>query len=362
MRVGEPVHAIKFMIKIGDEHLRETTGVLERSVLPALKSSAFGEVLVLARRRQLEKLDSDGPGIKESRILRRLDEEAPPHEAAHEYVLRRLPSQLGGDVPTGFAHAMMLHNLKTKSPAEYQRRREARLAEQRRLSEKLLAEENRLRVAGYQLDCYAIYRSEADMKADTLDLENKKMAVPHSAAFLAEEIDHLLFVKLTGIHHTVVHRALPRERTGSLFAAQTQAPILQSRTEEAEMKIRRPLISVPSSRDGFVGVLALRSRGEGFSGDSAWVPLSLPEHRGDPPRPHYPAGRTFDAIAKVPYEVVTLWRTEADLLAGMEQLDSSVPEALGNSCSSHVERKHELSDPFRERILHTESSELILRA
>ncbi len=356
------MHAIKFMIKFGKDHLREAIAVLTDPVIPALKSSGFSEVLVLARRRQLEKLNPNGPGIKESRILRRLAEEAPPHEAAHEYVLRRLPSQLGGDVPTGFAHAMLLHNLKTKSPAEYQRRRAARLAEQRRLSEKLLAEENRLRVAGYQLDCYAIYGSEADLKADTLDLENRKMAVPHSAAFLAEEIDHLLFVKLTGIYHTVVHRALPRERTGSLFAAQTQAPILQSRTEEAGMRIRRALIPTLSSRPGFVGALALGSRGEGFSGDSTWTPLSLPEHRGDAPRPYYPAGRTLDAIATVPYEVVTLWWTEADLLAGMEQVDRSIPEALGDSLSRRIERKHELSSPFQERDLYTERGELVLRA
>lgn len=363
MRVGESVHAVKFMVKIREEHFQEAVTVLTDLVIPVLKSSGFREVLILVRRRRLEKLDPNGPGNAGSRVLRRLAEASPPHEADLDYARRELPSLLGGDMPTGFAHGIMLHQLKTKDPAEYRRRREGRIAEQRRLTEQLLSEENWSRVAGYQLDCYAIYGSEADMKADTLDLENRKIIVPHSAAFVAGEIDHLLFVKLTGIQHTVVHRVLPGGRTGALFAAQTQVPVVQRRTEEAWMRMQRSLIPGLSSREGFAGALVLRSRGEGFSGDSAWAPRSLPEHRGDPPRPYDKGGRSLGDHATVPHEAVTLWETEAALLAGVEHMEGSVPKALGDSLPSRLAGMDDFSSPFMaETGAHTERGELVLWA
>ncbi len=76
----------------------------------------------------------------------------------------------------------------------------------------------------------------------------------------------------------------------------------------------------------------------------------------------YPAGCTLDAIATVPCELVTLWRTKADLLAGLERVDRSIPEALQGTLSSRAAQRHDLSGPLKEKDLHTERGEFVLRA
>ncbi len=78
MRVGEPVHAVKFMVKVREEHAEDANGVLRDCVVPVFGRSGFGEVLIVARRRQLDKLDPEGPGVVESPVLKRLLENAPP--------------------------------------------------------------------------------------------------------------------------------------------------------------------------------------------------------------------------------------------------------------------------------------------
>lgn len=132
MRVGEPVHVVKFIAKVEEERVEDMVPLFQSSIAPVLRRSCFGEVLLLARRRELEKLDPEGPGIAGSQTLRSLVREARPHEAGLEQVLRRLESRPGGHILGGFAYAMRLHNMKEKNPAEYRRLRESHLAETRR--------------------------------------------------------------------------------------------------------------------------------------------------------------------------------------------------------------------------------------
>lgn len=311
MRVGEPVHAVKFMVKVRQEHMEEAVGILQNSVAPALKKSGFREVLVITRHRQLEKLDPEGPGVVGSPTLARLLENAPSDAPGYARDLRALHQGLVRGV-NSFAHAMAQHHKKKRRPEEYEA-----------LRRELYAEENRLRVAGYQLDCYALYKSEADLKADTLNLEGKKMFVPDSARFLAEQLEGLLFLRLEGFHQTVVQRALPGPPPvgEGLHVAQALAPVL--------LRCVRELTSWP----GFAGCVVLRCRPQGFSGNFGWSPSGLRQHRGDEPDPDHGGLRELPTDlhqVSSPYELVMLWLTETDALAGVERLAGSAPEALGD--------------------------------
>jgi hypothetical protein len=335
MRVGEPVHAIKFVMKVGEEHLQEAISTLRTSVAPVLKESGFREVLVLARSRELEKIDPEGPGITDSTVLRDLIRNARPHEAGWEQILQKLRSRPGGHRPSGVGNAYQLRNMAKNNPAAYGRLHENRLAEDRRLGEKLLDERNTLRVAGRQLDCYALYGSEADMKDDTLDLENRRMSVPHSANLLAGELEGVLFLGMTGIFHTIVHRLSLEEvsrnqRSAPLLVAQTRIAVLPEYLVEAESRLRASLLPRLASPIGAIGALALKSRREGFSGGRGWSPQSLSEHGGEPP----PDIALQPRWAPIPHEIVTFWRTESDLLAGVEWLAEHVPEMLGDLLGS----------------------------
>ncbi|MDP9488166.1 MAG: hypothetical protein M3Q49_20655 [Actinomycetota bacterium] len=335
MRVGEPIHAIKFVMKVGEEHLQEAISTLQTSVAPVLKESGFREVLVLARRRELEKIDPDGPGIADSSVLRDLVRNARPHEAGREQILRKLTSRPGGHRPGSVGGAYQLRNMAKNNPAAYDRLLANRLAEERRLVEKLLDERNMLRVVGRELDCYALYGSEADLKDDTLDLENRRMGVPHSASLLAGELEGVLFLGMTGVFHTIVHRLsleeVSRNHRGSpLLVAQTRMAVLPEHLREAESRIRASLLPRLASPIGAVGALALRSRREGFSGGRVWYPQSLFEHDGGPP----PGTALQPRWAPIPHEIVTFWRTEPDLIAGVEWLAEHVPEMLGDLLGS----------------------------
>ncbi len=240
----------------------------------------------------------------------------------------------------------MLRNTAKNHPAEYGRLREDRLAEDRRLGEKLLEEQNMLRAAGRQLDCYALYGSEADMKDDTLDLDNRRMSVPHSANFLARELEVLLFLGMTGIFRTVVHRLFLEEvvrnhRSSPLFVAQIRTAVLPEHLEEAESRLRASLLPRLASPVGAVGALARRSRREGFSGGLGWTPQSPSEHGGGPP----PDIALPPLRAPIPHEIVTFRRTESDLLAGVEWLAERVPETLGDLLGSRsLPAGHTLSE------------------
>lgn len=335
MRVGEPVHAVKFIAKVREEHLEEAISTFRTSVAPVLKESGFREVLVIAHRQEFEKIDPEGLGIADSPVLRGLVRNARPHEAGRDQILEKLRSRPGGHRPSGLAHSYMLHHKKRNHPAQYQELRESRLAEDQRLSEKLFDEENMLRVVGYQLDCYALYGSEADMKYDTLDLDNKRMNVPHSGSFLAGELEGLLFLGMTGIYHTVIHRlfleeVLRNQRSAPLFVAQTRISVLPEHVEETESRLCDSLLPRLASPVGAVGALALKSRREGFSGGLGWTPLSVSEHGGGPP----PDTALQPREAPTAHEILTFWPSESDLLAGVEWLAEHVPEGLGDLLGS----------------------------
>lgn len=348
MRVGEPEYAIKFMAKIPERDLDEAASILRESVAPAMRSSGFSELIVVARRREFARLDPEAPGIASSNILGRLAAEAPPHESVLGYARRKLPARLGKDVPTGYAHAMVLHNKKKRNPALYEKLRRERLAEQERLEGILLAGENWQQVAGVQLDCYAIYGSEADLKADTLDLENRKVNVPYSARLLSREFDHLLLAKLTGIYHTVVHRAL-REPSGGMFAMQTRLAVDSARVAETTERITSLLMPAPDARAGSAGALVLESRREGFSAGSPWSPTSLAEHGSDPCEVHTGTRHTQFRDEPIFYEVITVWKTETDLLERVDQLSSLGPAGESPADNFSIESP-----------LHTEYGALLL--
>jgi hypothetical protein len=318
------------MLKVSEEHLEEAMSVLQDSVVPVLRESGFGEILVLARRRQLEKLDPQGLGVVDSPVLRRLLERAPPDDPGYASDLRELHRNLTGGI-SGVPHAMSHHNKKERRPEEYEAMRR-----------ELYAEENRLRVAGYQLDCYALYKGEADLKADTLDLEGKKMLVPHSARFLAEELDGLLFLRLQGYYQTVIQRALPGSPPvgEGLYATVALIPVLLRGAGDAGERIRR-FIGGLASRPGFAGSLVLRSRPAGFSGGFGWSPIGLKQHRGDEPDPDdETVSRKPLALHELSYacELLTLWLTEDNALAGAGLLAGSVSESLGDALPSEEER------------------------
>ncbi len=88
MKSEDPEYAVKFMMKVREEHLDEAQDVLRGSVEPSFREMGLGELLVLARRRQLEKLDPEGPGVVDSPILKRLLENAPPDEPGYANDLR----------------------------------------------------------------------------------------------------------------------------------------------------------------------------------------------------------------------------------------------------------------------------------
>ncbi len=323
MRVGEPVHAIKFMIKVREEHVEEAVGVLRDSVMPVFGRSEVDEVLVVARRRKFDKLDPEGPGVVDSPVLKRLLESTPSDDPLYVSDLRSLHRDLAGGIhsPT---HALSHHHKKKRRPAEYEA-----------LRRELYSEENRLRGAGYQLDCYALYGSEEDLNADTLDSRGKKkMLVPHSARFLTEQLDGLLFLCLEGFHQTVVGREFPEPpRAGrGLHVAQALVPVLLHGVGDAGARIRS-LLSGVASQPGFAGSLVLRSRLDGFSGNLGWSPHGLRQHRGDEPEPDGWGDRRPTNLCEisVPYELVTLWSSGTDARAGGEYLAGSVLEALAGA-------------------------------
>ncbi|MDP9477984.1 MAG: hypothetical protein M3R38_20265 [Actinomycetota bacterium] len=315
MRVGESVHAIKFMVKVKEEHVEEAVGVLRDSGMPVFGRSEVDEVLVVARRRQFDKLDPEGPEVVDSPVFKRLLESTPPDDPHYVSDLRSLHRDLAGGVhsPT---HAMSHHFKKLKRPAEYE------------------ALSREPKVAGYQLDCYALYKSEEDLKADTLDSRGKKMLVPHSARLLTERLDGLLFLRLEGFHQTVVGWEIPEPpRAGrGLHAAQVLVPVLLHGVGDAGARIRS-LLSGVASQPGFAGSLVLRSRPDGFSGSLGWSPHGLRQHRGDEPEPDGWGDKRPTNLREisVPYELVTLWSSGADAWVGVERLARSVSEALAGA-------------------------------
>ena len=120
MRVGEPDHSVKFMAKVREEHVEEAVGVLRDCVVPVFIRSGFDEVPVVARRRQLDKLDPEGPGVVDSPVLKRLLESTPPDDPRYVNDLRSLHRDLAGGVHSA-THAMSHHHKKKGGPQSTRR-------------------------------------------------------------------------------------------------------------------------------------------------------------------------------------------------------------------------------------------------
>lgn len=326
MTQDEPRYAVKFMARVDEERAEEAANVLRESVTPILREWGFREVLTISR----------GLKVVESRVLRRLLEDAPA-ESGYARRIRDLHETLVMGGPKSYAHSMLYHRDKQRYAEEHGLIREA-----------LESEDNWVTLPIRQFDCFALYDTEVDMKADALGRSSMAEGRQHSGDLAAGELSDLLISPLRGTRHTVLHRS-PRshEALYSAYAAQTQVSVFPHR-KEARAWIRERLLPALAVQSGYLGALALRSLNMGFVAGRGTVPRGLAEHRGEGrKRPGKTAGSPC-----VPCECLTLWETEADLSAGVAMLVESLPGTLGgNLASAFIEG---------EGFVHTERGELLL--
>jgi len=319
VRAGEPVYALKIMLGVRNEHLGEAAAILRGRVGPVLRESGFARVIALARPAELSKLDPESAHVRDSPALGHLLEDTRAGGPRYAKDVRAMHGIMASGGPSCMVEAYALHHKRRRYPDAYEA-----------LRREHLAEENQLRVAGRWLDLYAVYVSEADMKADTLGTSNRKKNVPYSAEFAVGRLGHLLFLKPRGIACTVIERA-PRERLGParapVWAARTALYFLFRDPDLREQRTR-PLIPDLGVMRGFEGAFALESRGKGFDGALGWGPggIGPPEtpDRTDPEG--HPdaeeAERRYRAGAR--HELVSLWETEKDARLGGEWIAMSL--------------------------------------
>lgn len=340
MKSEDPEHAIKFMIKVREEDLEEAMDVLRGSVVPSLREIGLRKLLVLAWRRQLEKLEPHGSDIMRSPVLKRLLENAPPDDPGYARDLQRMHLVLSQGGPENLDSAYAYHRLKKKYPAEYEM-----------LREEHFDDANQLKVTGCQIDCYGLWKTENHRKADMVDMnstaysgwfteftevfdmKHTRMNRPHSAEIIAGKLGHLLFLDLSGTYYTVVSRApWPKDGKIGTHALQTRIPILLRGLEDAEDDLQSALIPVLDGQEGFEGALVLRSRRKGFIGELGWSPSGSSEHSGE--LSSVPKNNTTEGLseslrkATVEHECVSLWETEAAMKAGGEYLAEFVLRTL----------------------------------
>ncbi len=232
---------------------------------------------------------------------------------------------------------MLHHRGKETYPEEYALIREA-----------LGSEDNWATIPIKQFDCYALYDTELDMRADTLGRGDLAEGRPHSGDLVAGEIEDLLVSPLRGTRHTVLYRPpLPDEAIFLAYAAQTQVSALLHRAE-TKAWIQEQLLPALTAQRGYLGALVLRSMNTGFVAGRGLVPRGLGEHRGEDCRPD----REAVANSTVLCECVTLWETEASLEAGVGRITGSLPGMP----------EGELASDFIERFVHTERGEFVSRA
>ncbi len=326
MTRGEHRYAVKFMARVDEERAEEAAAVLRESVTPILGEWGLGEMLIVSRRLE----------VVESRVLRRLLEDAPA-ESGYARRIRDLHETLVMGGPKSYAHSMLHHRNKTAYPEEHGLIREA-----------LDSEDNWATLPIRQFDCFALYETEVDMKADTLGRSSMAEGRQHSGDLVAGELSDLLVSPLRGTRQTVLHRS-PRlhEALSPAYVAQTQVSVFPHR-KETRAWIGGRLLPALAGQSGYLGALVLRSMNMGFVAGRGTVPRGLSEHRGEGrERPGKTAGSPC-----VPCECLSLWETEADLSAGVAMLVESLPGTLGGN----------LASDFIERFVHTERGELILRA
>ena len=333
MPTEDPRYAVKFMVRIDEVRAEEAATVLRESVAPSLREWGFREVLTLSR----------GLEVSESRILRRLLEDE-PIESGYARHIRDLHETLVVGGPRSYVHSMLHHRGKVTYPEEYAL-----------ISEALGSEDNWATIPIKQFDCYALYDTEVDMRADTLGRGDLAEGRPHSGDLIAGEIGDLLVSPLRGTRHTVLYCSplpedcspLPEEAISQVYAAQTQVSALLHR-KEARAWLQEQLLPALTAQRGYLGVLVLRSMNTGFVAGRGTVPRGFEEHRGEDRGPD----RKAAANSTVPCECVTLWETEADLEAGVGRIAGSLPGMP----------EGELASDFIERFVHTERGEFVSRA
>ena len=319
VRAGEPGYALKIILEVREEHFGEAARTLRDQVAPVLRESGLAEVFALARPAGLSKLDPESAHIRDSPVLGRLLRDVQFRGPGHAKSLRAMHRIVASGGPSGVVEAYALHHKKRRYPDAYEA-----------LRREHFAEENQLRAAGRRLDLYAVYASEADMKADTLDTRNRKKNVPYSAEFVVGRLRHLLFVRPRGIACTVIERA-PRERPGPAkapaWAACTPLFFL-FRDPDAREQRARPLIPDLGVMRGFGGALVLESRREGFDGALGWTPdgMGSPEAPGGADREGHPDAEERERLyrAGARHELVSLWETEEDARLGGEWMAMSL--------------------------------------
>ena len=124
MKSYDPGHAIKLIIRVKEEDVDEAKDILRESLVSSLKDMGQDELLILTRRRQLEKIEPQGPGVMRSPVLERLLESASPEDPGYVRDLRRMHRVLSQGGPENLDSAYAYHRLKKKYPAEYEMLRE----------------------------------------------------------------------------------------------------------------------------------------------------------------------------------------------------------------------------------------------
>lgn len=340
MKPEEPKHAVKFMIRVREEDFDEAKDILRGSVVPALRDMGLGELLVLTRRRQLEKLEPPAPDVMRSPVLKRLLKSAPPDEPGYARDLQRMHLVLSQGGPENLDSAYTYHRLKRKHPAEYEM-----------LREEHFDDANQLKVAGCQIDCYGLWKTEVRRKADmsdmnstvhegwftefthVFDMKYTKMNRPHSAEIVARKLGPLLFLDLAGIYYTIVSRvSWPKDGSSGAHVLQTRIPILLSGLQDAENDVQSTLLPILDGQEGFKGALVLRSQRKGFIGELGWSPSGSSEHSGDFSivRKSSTTEDLSESVRKatVEHECVSLWETEPAMKAGGKHLAEFVLRTL----------------------------------
>lgn len=326
MNSKDPECAVKFMAKVDEECAGEAATILRESVAPVLREWGFREVLSVSRRRE----------VVESLILRQLLEDAPA-ESGYAQHIRDLHETLVVGGPKSYTHSMLHHRDKKSYPEEYGLIREA-----------LGSEDNWETIPIKQFDCFALYDTEVDMRADTLGRGDLAEGRPHSGDLVAGEIRDLLVLPLRGTRHTVLYRSpLPDEAISLAYAAQTQVSAFLHRADTRAW-IQDRLLPALAVQKGYLGALVLRSMNMGFVAGRGTVPRGPGEHRGEDRGPD----RKAAANSTVLCECVTLWETEASLEAGVGRIASSLPGMP----------EGDLASDFIERFVHTERGEFVSRA
>ncbi len=324
MTRDEPEYAVKFMARVDEERAEEAAAVLRESVTPILREWGAREVLTTSR--QME--------VVESRILRRLLEGAPA-ESGYAGHIRDLHETLVIGGPKSYAHSMLHHRDKKSYPEAYGL-----------IWEALDSADNWVTIPIRQFDCFALYDTEVDMKADTLARRGLVDGRPHSGDLIARELRDLLALPLRGIHHTVLCRSPgSNEASSPVYVAQTQVSAFLHR-KDAHAWIQDRLLPALAVRKGYLGALVLRSMNMGFVAGRGTVPRGLGEHRGEDREPD----RKAAASSTVLCECVTLWETETGLEAGVGRIAGSLPGMP----------EGDLASDFIERFVHTERGEPVV--